>query len=150
LDIPEQATHRASSINKDKSLDASLLLTEDEIIIWARVELLKHGDDLFEFFISNDFSFHISLDAFYALHGLLMLGFEVIACLHLCHMLHLDFLKPFLMKSPIRFFWIKTIQALNESVLISKQLVDIFERYKYFVRARGSLSSCATTDLNLL
>jgi hypothetical protein len=64
LDIPEQATHRASSINKDKSLDASLLLPVDIIITWARVELLKHVDDLFKFFISNDFSFHISLDAF--------------------------------------------------------------------------------------
>jgi hypothetical protein len=64
LDILEQATHRASSINKDKSLDASLLLAEDEIIIWARVELLKHGDDLFEIFIFNDISFHRSLDVF--------------------------------------------------------------------------------------
>jgi hypothetical protein len=54
------------------------------------------------------------------------------------------------MKSTINLFWIKTIQALNKSVLISKQLVDIFKRYKYLVRASGSLSSSATTDLNLL
>lgn len=64
LDVLEQVTHRKSSINKDKSLDASLLLAEDGIIIWALVEFIKHFDDLFEIFIFNDFSFHRSLDVF--------------------------------------------------------------------------------------
>jgi hypothetical protein len=79
-----------------------------------------------------------------------MLGFEVNTCLHLCLLFHLICLKPFLMKSTINLFWIKTIQALNKSILVAKQLVEIFKRYNYLVRASCSLSSSATTDLNLL
>ena len=54
------------------------------------------------------------------------------------------------MKYFINLSWIKTIQALNESVLIANQLIEIFLRYKDLVRTRGSLSSSATSDLNLL
>jgi hypothetical protein len=114
------------------------------------VELSKHSDNLAEIIIFHSFSLHRSLYDFLEEYEPLMLGLKLIASLHICHNLHLGSLKPFIMKYPINFSRIKTNQAVNESFLISKQLVEVFERYKNLVGARSSLSSSATTDLNLL